>query len=386
MAIFVIAFLVISTAFIGSNGQTNGTDSNNGALSLLGESAISDNLASLYSMSKNFQPPLNNSSAYDKVVSAAWNLLNFTNFNAYHTSLGQRALFQWGVSYNFSSSNLSLYFQLDFTKANFTTVYTWGANNHWIMTTPNVSDTPTTYYSQAPGTSNSSAGDVFYNYTNQILNPLEEVQATIPVATITSPPSDQITGNYMGVGAWIGLEPQSASVVAQTGYYREYYNNNQIGSDYWHHYHIWYEYAPEYGSTVYPGSPDLTPGWYIDFSVGYDNPGFTYTASIRNTSQGYVATTSGVFFTPVFAYSVVEAPSFKDYSTGKLFISQIGEFSEVNFYLGLTESNNWYATWLLQQDSNGPNTQEGFGSNNGWGYYPYVVWLNSYYSWSYVNP
>ena len=352
-----------------------------------------------YTLGKKIVPSL----LFSKAVLDASALYRYSGFQYYLNKLGSGNL-QWGVEYNFTNGNFTLYAEFVLQNKTTQTYYTFGVPSNTLRISGPIKNSQSrqeygTYY-----TSTNWGGYEFYNTTNDPYSDgvIYSNSADINVVNINSPPSSQISGKFMSVSAWIGLTEfqsgESASgihTLAQTGYYREYYKDSYQfwTGPYWHNYHIWYEtispnnpQAPTYN---YPGSPDLTPGWEIKFTVTNDLPDFTYSAYISNTSQDFTVTSTNGNFNTYYAQYITEAAKIG-------YITQLGQFypsvhfedtlltiqsdQGYPFQTGLQSlySNGYYNEYYLHQ-----STSNGFNVINSFG--PAMTWSNSYYDYSYVN-
>ncbi len=320
--------------------------------------------------------------------------------NYYSAGISGGVSINWGMSYNYPSANLTFSFQFDTQSGNFTREVTWSANSQgWISSSPNVTTSPVVYYQTQY---QNWGGWEFWNWENSAYQVINSVEGVIPVVSISSPPANQMTGNYMGASPWIGLENEAGGqggfdnlgCIYQTGYDRQYDNNGIPGtSDYWHSYGLWYETYP-LGAFPYIGSPSLTPGWTLTFNVTYTHYYIYYWVIIDNLQTVYTASTydPAGYYKPYYMTTIVENDNFL--TTAGRINGQLPEFSEVDFpstficpgpSLGTLYVNGEYNYYQISTYPNDENTNIVYQGSGGT-FQPGITWENSYYNWSYCNP
>jgi hypothetical protein len=395
LLVFVLALIFIFSASVAS--VTHAQETSVGVTALLGNHQIENNVGAITTQASRLGINLDNRTLYSEVVSTTSTLLNSSFLNNYNNR-NLTTNFQWGISYNFSDSNLSVYVRLVSVHNGTIMELEWGASNQgWLAKSANVSFFHETY--QYTSTSTNWSGWEFYDPSHEAIS---YVYAETPVSTIESPPTGQNpNNNYESDATWDSLAPgpggngNGVTGLAQTWYERNYFGNLFEGPS-WGPYYIWYEDYPA-ASYNYPGAPNLNPGWDINFYVFYGNPGFEFEAYIYNTSTEYAVSTSSSdpTFVPYYIEFITEAPTITQ--DLKTWIVQIPEFSESEFLssgyflqnsagssLWTLYTTGYYNQYTLLQNSNNDyNTQEGWISDNG--NYPEVTWSNSYYNWTYVN-
>lgn len=369
----------------------------------LSNSSLQNDIKALNNTAHTLRKKIVSSLLFSKAVLDVSRLYHYRGFQYYLNKLGNGNL-QWGVEYNFTTGDLSLYAEFIFQNMTTQTYYTFGVPSNTLQISgPMINSQSRSEYG-AYYTSTNWGGYEFYNIPNDPYSDgvIYSNSADINAANINSPQSSQISGKFMSVSAWIGLTEfqggKSASgihTLAQTGYSRGYYKElyQFWTGPYWHNYHIWYETispnSPQAPSYNYPGSPVLSPGWEIKFTVTNDLPDFTYSAYITNTSQDFTVTSTNGNFNTYYAQYITEA-----YKIG--YITQLGQFYPTihfgnalltiesdqgyPFQTGLQSlySDGYYNEYNLQQStSNGYNIINSFG--------PAMTWSNSYYDYSYVN-
>src|SRR5579875_123734 len=336
---------------------------------------------------------------FREVVLDASTLYQYSEFQYYLNKLGNGNL-QWGVAYNFTSDNFTLYAEFISQSNTSQTYYTFGVDSNSLRITGPSMSSQTVSHASAYYISPNWAGYELYFHPQEIYYN----SAMLGVSNILSPPSNQMSGDFMSVYVWIGLteyqggnSPSGTQTLAQTGYSRAYYKawDQFWTGPYWHNYHIWYETLspnhPNSPSYNYPGSPDLSPGWQIQFSVFNDAPDFTYSAYITNTSQNFVVTSDHGNFPTYYIQYVTEAANLSNGISS--YIGQIAEFyPSVQFQnpqievqgipgevgiAGLYQDGYYHEYYLEQTPNNGVNIENNFG--------PQMSWLNSYFDYSYVN-
>lgn len=326
--------------------------------------------------------------------------------NYYQTTVSGAVNVNWGVSYNYSNHNVSLNIQFDIERGSNMTEITWSADSQgWMMNTPNVTMAPVIYHSAA-GFENWGGYELYnpYNPGGSGYEEIDGVVATLPISTITTPPANQQTTNYMGESPWIALEPIEGGFggIYQTGYQRNYYNDFIPGfPDYWHSYNMRYETYPA-PSYSYANAPDLTPGQQVEFSVQLFAPRtqLYYAAEIVGSSTIYTATTNyqNGYTPPQFAAFILEdawwTPPLR-----QSFYGQLPEFS-TQYFESISLSNTYYSVpsaytlysdgyyvyppYQVSTDYNDLNT--GFGNGgSGSSWYVGLTWGNSYFNWTYCN-
>ncbi len=333
------------------------------------------------------------SKVLNEIVSGASALYQNHGFQSYLNKFRERNL-QWGLMYNFSSGSLTVY--ADFVEENATsqTYYTFGVDGSTRrISGPSINNQHIAHSSAYYNSPNWAGYELYFSPQEIYSN-----SATLGVSNIVSPPSNQISGKFMSATMWIGLteypgghSSSGVQTLAQTGYSRAYYKQPYQfwTGPYWHNYHIWYETLspnhPASPSYNYPGSPNLSPGWQIQFNVFDGYPDFTYSAYITNTSQNFVVTSTHGNFPTYYAQYITEAENIT-------YTSQIAEFyPSVQFQnpqievqgisgeVGISGpyQSGYYNEYYLEQSPNNLNIANSFG--------PQMFWSNSYYDYSYVN-
>lgn len=364
--------LVVSAYSVDNTGQ------------IVSQYSISETVQSLQKQVKKYGLSLNYTAAVSVAETDASLLVLDSNFISYINTYGKSS-FHWNLAYNARESNLSVYFQLMLERGKYIVDYLWGASsNGWVEVLPNVTvEQNTTFSSNSYGSN--WAGYTFYDAYD--LYELTYTSAGLNVSTVS-----QANSEYQeGMGAWIGfslyangssypISNNNTSILAQTGYARNYTTNGNLGP-----YYIWYETLNDNSAPPvrYGGSPDLSPGYALAFSITYNtNATVTYGATIVNTSQFFTSSPQNYEYGTEYAQYIVEAPG--DIQIAKFSPTVVfqdatlsGPYRTSNSLNNLY-SNGYYINNIMNQTAPTPNQNviNNFEVISGWGE-PEMTYNNS---------